>query len=335
LNVKISGDSWVCMSQQQRRLKLQAKKSGATCKTCSLILVADYEFYRDVGQGSVSKTAHALLYHVKQANFLMRTVDFNNDGNSDCVGLHVQDIRIITDPRISVDSLGNRKNSGFSNYWLWSYSRHKMSPEDYIRMFSQTFLDRHCLGILFSNKVFPKRVLGLAWRGDPSKNSGICQKRQPGIGVNLNSLFITLRTETMERIPLQMGILNLLHEILHAFGASHDPKDSISNLSPKGRYLMSRYSNSGTKENHSRLSAWSKQSIRQILLDRRMSYCLHQMKTPFCGDGIIQNGEECDCGLMEDCLSEKSCCVQPGGGPKNQKECRFNSVEPIRRRCNP
>ncbi len=27
----------------------------------------------------------------------------------------------------------------------------------------------------------------------------------------------------MERIPLRMGILNLLHEILHSFGASHDP----------------------------------------------------------------------------------------------------------------
>ena len=25
------------------------------CKTCSLILVADYEFFRDVGRGSVSK----------------------------------------------------------------------------------------------------------------------------------------------------------------------------------------------------------------------------------------------------------------------------------------
>ena len=88
----------------------------------------------------------------------------------------------------------------------------------------RTFLDRHCLGILFSNKAFPRRVLGLAWRGDPAKKSGICQKRQPGTGVNLNSLFITLRTESMERIPLRMGILNLLHEILHAFGASHDPK---------------------------------------------------------------------------------------------------------------
>jgi hypothetical protein len=80
------------------------------------------------------------------------------------------------------------------------------------------------LGILFSNKAFPKRVLGLAWRGDPVQKSGICQKRESGFNVNLNSLFITLRTETMERIPLRMGILNLLHEILHTFGASHDPK---------------------------------------------------------------------------------------------------------------
>ena len=70
--------------------------------------------------------------------------------------------------------------------------------------------------------------MGLAWRGDPAKKSGICQKRQPGTGVNLNSLFITLRTETMERIPLRMGILNLLHEILHAFGASHDPKGVLA-----------------------------------------------------------------------------------------------------------
>ena len=54
---------------------------------------------------------------------------------------------------------------------------------------------------------------------------------------------------------------------------------------------MSRYSNSGTKENHSRLSHWSKESIREILQDFRMSYCLHNMKTSFCGDGIVQSGE--------------------------------------------
>ena len=103
--------------------------------------------------------------------------------------------------------------------------------------------------------------------------------------------------------------------------------------SPEGRYLMSRYSNSGTKENHSRLSKWSKESIQEILQDFRMSYCLHDMESAFCGDGIIQPGEDCDCGLTEDCLAKRSCCVQPGGGPKNQKECRFNSVRQIMKQC--
>ena len=29
----------------------------------------------------------------------MRAVDFDDNKHSDCVGIHVQDIRIITDPR--------------------------------------------------------------------------------------------------------------------------------------------------------------------------------------------------------------------------------------------
>ena len=54
---------------------------------------------------------------------------------------------------------------------------------------------------------------------------------------------------------------------------------------------MSRYSNSGTRENHSKLSIYSKISIQEILQDPKMSYCLHPSKHSFCGDGIIQEGE--------------------------------------------
>ena len=79
-----------------------------------------------------------MLYHVRQANVLMRAADFNNDGQSDCVGLHVQDVRIITDPRMSVEDLGRPAGPDFSNYWSWSFPSHKkMSPEDYIKMFSK------------------------------------------------------------------------------------------------------------------------------------------------------------------------------------------------------
>ena len=76
----------------------------------------------------------------------------------------------------------------------------------------RSHLDSHCLGVLFSNKAFPSRVLGLAWKGDPKKQSGICQKRRKEVhlknykdssDLNLNSLFITLRTKSMQRIPLR------------------------------------------------------------------------------------------------------------------------------------
>lgn len=34
-----------------------------------------------------------MLYHVRSANLLMRAVDFDSNEHSDCIGIHVQDIR--------------------------------------------------------------------------------------------------------------------------------------------------------------------------------------------------------------------------------------------------
>ena len=57
---------------------------------------------------------------------------------------------------------------------------------------------------------------------------------------------------------------------------------------------MSQYSNSGIRENHSRLSPRSKKAVQKVLSDTRMTYCLHSInnnEASFCGDGVIQNGE--------------------------------------------
>ena len=74
--------------------------------------------------------------------------------------------------------------------------------------------------------------------------AGICGTRtEVGEGErrNLNSLFITMRTRHMKRIPLRMGVLNLAHEVLHSFGAEHDP----NTVECGGRYIISKYSGSG------------------------------------------------------------------------------------------
>ena len=41
---------------------------------------------------------------------------------------------------------------------------------------------------------------------------------------SFNALFITLKSSQEERIPLRMGVLNLVHELMHSFGAKHDPE---------------------------------------------------------------------------------------------------------------
>ena len=80
-------------------------------------------------------------------------------------------------------------------------------------------LDGYCLAILFSSKVFQGKVLGLSWRANTATKSGVCQSRT-NVGTNLEpemrilySLFITMRTKHMKRIPLRMGVLNLAHEV--------------------------------------------------------------------------------------------------------------------------
>ena len=88
----------------------------------------------------------------------------------------------------------NPKSKKKNHFWSWnshkqggyikqtkSWESHRekeyIGPEEYLTMFSRSYLDDHCLGILFSNRIFVNRILGLAWKGDPRKKSGICQKR--------------------------------------------------------------------------------------------------------------------------------------------------------------
>ena len=88
-----------------------------------------------------------------------------------------------------------------------------------------------------------------------------------------------MKSQQQSRIPLKMAVLNLVHELMHAFGeslsrpschwsvisgAKHDPEVSEDPAcTPKdteqnGRYLMSKYSNNGKKHNHEVLSPCTK-----------------------------------------------------------------------------
>ena len=102
--------------------------------------------------------------------------------------------------------------------------------QDFLKKFSRYNFDGFCLGVLFTNRAFSELVLGLSWRGNPDVEGvgGVCQNRvrikSDGNAYSFNALFISLKSSQEQRIPLRMGVLNLVHELMHSFGAKHDPE---------------------------------------------------------------------------------------------------------------
>ena len=296
-------------SHHWRRLKLWSwlvkqrrgggRRQGRKCRSCGLLLIADQTFYREVGEGSVKGSVLQMLYHARELNKLMERQDYDQDGHGDCVGVHVTGLGVIKSPTSYNNILDTNTSS--------------VSPESYLKTFSQYQLDGYCLAILFSSRKFPGKVLGLSWRAADTTQAGICQTRA-NVGsaerpemLNLNSLFITMRTQHMARIPLRMGVLNLAHEVHHSLGAEHDPESGQC----AGRYLMSRYSGSGVHRDNEEISSCTARRVRKVV-ESQGSCLVTRPPVSQCGNGLVEAGEECDCGDQESCVQARSDCVPPG-----------------------
>uniref|UniRef100_A0A336MLR0 CSON003023 protein n=1 Tax=Culicoides sonorensis TaxID=179676 RepID=A0A336MLR0_CULSO len=94
------------------------------------------------------------------------------------------------------------------------------------------------------------------------------------------------------------------HEMGHNFGMEHDTAECVC---PDDKCIMSA-SSSSIAPRH-----WSKCSIDQLNLafHHGMNHCLKNkpkklFESPVCGNGFVEHGEDCDCGLPEFC--DNSCC---------------------------
>lgn len=149
----------------------------------------------------------------------------------------------------------------------------------------------------------------------------------PAQTYSFNALFVSMRSQQQPRIPLRMAVLNLVHELMHSFGAKHDPAGggtdggtdgggagcTPADADINGRYLMSRFSNTGRRINHELLSSCTKKSVVEVLEASHRTRCLREVARPYCGDGVVQEGEECDCGTTYNCLKMRSECNTPHG----------------------
>ncbi|CAK1543414.1 unnamed protein product [Leptosia nina] len=278
------------------------KMNGVSpARICNLLLLADKEFYEKDANSSLKHAIRRMMHAVAQADIIFRNTDFNEDGVPDNMGFAVKYILVLT---------SNETNTGVFGDLL---SERSVDGRAYLMRFARLRrLSEVCLGVAFSGHAFQNRTLGLSFTplggGMGGAAGGVCDRRASGR--SFNTLALAHGTaEEAERVPERIAASTLAHELGHSFGAHHD--DNFPNPECKGFLMGSQSSTSQTSHNYE-FSICSKRLIAATL--NSMGYCLETVHRPYCGNGVVEAGEACDCGLPLHCKNRDPCCTPRAGG---------------------
>ncbi|GFR59879.1 disintegrin and metalloproteinase domain-containing protein [Elysia marginata] len=202
-----------------------------------------------------------------------------------------------------------------------NYCQDTLDVSNYLDLTSEDNHDAFCLVHTFTYRDFSGGTLGLAWVAEPtSGNAGVCGRygkiRDSDKGIvqrSLNTGIVTLINYNQD-VPSKVSQITLAHEVGHNFGSEHDttaqcaPYGTSQPGASNGNYIMFPNAIPGTMINNRKFSPCSTSSMARVLesVGGVRTNCFQASDQAFCGNNVVEDTEECDCGYKEDCSD--LCC---------------------------
>nr|XP_024215817.1 disintegrin and metalloproteinase domain-containing protein 10 [Halyomorpha halys] len=299
------------------RKKRAARPKEENRNTCSLFIQTDPLIWRHISEqvnNDPEKTreeiSSLIAHHVTAVNYIYRDTRFDGMIEHRNIKFEVQRIKIDDDAPCNPNYRGEPNPFCMEN----------IDVSNFLNLHSLGNHEAFCLAYVFTYRDFNGGTLGLAWVASASGASGgICERYKTyteTVGGLYQSTKRSLNTGIItfvnynSRVPPKVSQLTLAHEIGHNFGSPHDYPTECRPGGLKGNYIMFASATSGDRPNNSKFSSCSVGNISKVLdaieIEKKAN-CFKASAGAFCGNKIVEDGEECDCGYDEVECRDKCC----------------------------